>query len=292
MNKQTEKKNQTGQTAKSRDNVRSGYRVLLADDDSEMRRLLAWSLNRKGYQITECKDGNAMMKKLGLSVHSESDQPFDLIISDIRMPGSTGIQILESAHNIKKLPPMILITAFPDDETRKKARQLGAAAVVEKPFDVDALVDSVREILPFGLSGKSPSPNSAPQHGPSLSFPMEITFRHGKGVEAIRAFICDMATKLNPLAHDIRRVHVVVEDLSPEAHRKHRHHISIQIVINNEKPVVVSHNTDHTDNHENLCLGIHTTFGIARRQLKHALGKRRAKRVTRREPSPQEIIDK
>lgn len=291
MEKNAEVEHRVGQTAENRGNAGHGYRVLLADDDYEMRRLLAWSLNKQGYQVTECKDGNALMKKVGFSVPYEGVQPFDLIISDIRMPGATGLQVLESARDFEELPPMILITAFPDDETRKKARQLGAIAVVEKPFDVDALLDEVRRILPAGLAEKRASPDPALQHGTPLPFPVDITFRHGKGVEAIYAFIRDMAAKLKPFAEHIRQVHVVVEDLSPEAQRKHRHHISIRVVIDDDKLVVVSHNTDHADSHENLYLGIRIAFGMARRLLKHSLGKRRAKRFTRRGPSRQVIVD-
>jgi len=291
VGKHTEIEHRVGQTAENGDNAGHGYRVLLADDDYEMRRLLAWSLNKLGYQVTECKDGNSLMKKIGFSLPYEGVQHFDLIISDIRMPGSTGLQVLESASDFEELPPMILITAFPDDETRKKARRLGAVAVVEKPFEVEALVDEVRRILPPGLAGKRPPQDEALQHGPPLPFPVDITFRHGKGVEAIYAFIRDMATKLNPFADHIRQVHVVVEDLSPETQRKHRHHISIRVVFGDDKLVVVSHNTDHADRHENLYLGIRTAFGMARRLLKHSLGKRRTKRFTRRAQSRQEIAD-
>ena len=279
------------QIAESRGNPGHGYRVLLADDDYEMRRLLAWSLNRQGYQVTECKDGNALIKKIGFSVPCEAVRPFDLIISDIRMPGFTGLQALESTQNIEALPPMILITAFPDDETKKKARQMGAVTVMEKPFDVDALLGNVRQILIPGQKGKRLSPDPELQHGASLSFPVNITFRHCKGAAAISTFIGDMAAKLNSFADHIRQVHVVVEDLSPETHRKHCYQIGIQVVIRKDKPIVVSHYTGNADSHENLYAGIRIAFGMARRQLRHCVGKRRAKRFTRRGPSRSEIVD-
>ena len=278
-------------TPENRGHVGGIYRVLLAEDDYEMRRLLTWSLHKQGYQVTECKDGNALMKKLESSVPYEGIQTFDLIISDIRMPGSTGLQVLENGRAIEKFPPMLLITAFPDDETREKARQLGAVAVVEKPFDVTALLDEVRQILIPGLAGKRLSPNLALHQGAPLPFPVDITFRHGRGMEAICAFIRDMAAKLNPFAEHIRQVHVVVEDVSPEAHRKHQHRVSIQVAISGGKPIVVSHHIDHVDSHENLYLGIRIAFDIVRRQLKRSLGKPRAKRSTRRKPSRQEIVD-
>ncbi|MBW1788758.1 MAG: response regulator [Deltaproteobacteria bacterium] len=291
MGKHADIDHRIGQTAENRGNAWHGYRVLLADDDYEMRKLIAWSLNKQGYQVTECEDGNALMKKLGIAFPFESVQPFDLIISDIRMPGSTGLQALKNIRKFEDDTPMILITAFPDDETRKKAGQLGALAVFEKPFDVDTLVAEVRRILPPGLAGKWPSPNPALQHSAPLPFPVGITFRHSKGLEAINAFVRDMARGLNSFAEHIEQVHVVVEDLSPEAYRKHCYHIGVQVSIRGGKPIVVSHDTDQADSHENLYLGIRIAFGVTRRQLKHALGKRRAKRFTRRGPSRQEIVD-
>ena len=291
MGKHADIDHRVGQTTENKGNFRHGYRVLLADDDYEMRKLIAWSLNKQGYQVTECEDGNTLMKKLGIAFPFESVQTFDLIISDIRMPGSTGFQALKNIRKFEDATPMILITAFPDDETRKKAEQLGALAVFEKPFDVEALVAEVRRILPSGLAGKRQPSNPALQHSLPLPFPMDITFRHGKALEVSNAFIRDMAGGLNSFAEYIEHVHVVVEDLSPEAYRKHRYHIGVRVSIRGGKPIVVSHNTDQTDNHENLYLGIRIAFGVTRRQLKHVLGKRRGKRFSRREPSQQEIVD-
>jgi len=198
MGKHTETEYRVGQTAENRGNAGHGYRVLLADDDYEMRKLLAWSLNKWGYQVIECKDGNALMKKLGAAFPFESAQTFDLIISDIRMPGSTGLQALKNIRKFEDDTPMILITAFPDEETRKKAEQLGAIAVVEKPFDVDALMAEVRRILPSCLAGKRSSPNPALQNSPPLSFPVGITFRHGSAAGPVNAVIHDMAGRLTP----------------------------------------------------------------------------------------------
>ena len=162
---------------------------------------------------------------------------------------------------------------------------------MEKPFDVDALMAKVRRILPFWLAGKRSSPNPALQHSASLPFPIDITFRHGKGLEAINTFIRDMADGLTPFSEYIDKVHVVAEDLSPEAYRRHYYHIGVHVSIRGGKPIVVSHDTDQADSHESLYHGIRIAFGMARRQLKHVLGKRRAKRFTRRGPGRQEIVD-
>ncbi len=280
-----------GHLQDNKDNFRHGYRVLIAEDDYEMRKLIAWSLNKAGYHVIECEDGNQLMKKLGVVFPFESNEHIDLIVSDIRMPGSTGLQALRSIRKLKDATPMILITAFPDDRTHKTARRLGAIAVVDKPFDIDILVDNVRRILIPGLAGEEPPPDPALQHSTPLPFPVNTTFRHSKGVEAAHAFVHDMATKLIPFAHYIKKVYVIVEDLSPEVYRKHHYHINLQITIRGDKPVVVSHDTGHDDGYENLFLGIRIVFSVARRKVKNVLGKRRAKRLTQSKTSLREKVD-
>ena len=127
-------------------------RVLVAEDDVEMRRLLAQSLRKDGYDVTECSDGFRLLDKLGdrlvapeVLKHEPAD--YDLIISDIRMPGVTGLSVLEGTQMFEGFPPMILITAFGDEETHAQAEQFGAVAVFDKPFEFEDLLAKVHEVL-------------------------------------------------------------------------------------------------------------------------------------------------
>ena len=72
----------------------------------------------------------------------------DLIVSDIRMPYITGMQVLRELRERDDAPPMILITAFGSDALHAKAERLGAVAVFDKPFDVEDLVAKVESLLP------------------------------------------------------------------------------------------------------------------------------------------------
>jgi DNA-binding response OmpR family regulator len=123
-------------------------RVLLAEDDDDMRTLLAWSLRKYGYEVTECADGIHLLDHLSYLFSPEETQLFDLVISDIRMPGVTGLEVLEGMHKNKAFPPMVLITAFGDEKTHEQAHQWGAAAIFDKPFDIDDLLTKVQEIVP------------------------------------------------------------------------------------------------------------------------------------------------
>ena len=122
--------------------------ILLAEDKQEMRELLAMSLRKKGYEVTEFADGISMVERFFSLDSVQKDKVFDLVISDIRMPGLTGMEILEGMYNFQGFPPVILITAFGDEETHKQAYLLGAAAIFDKPFEIDELIAKVQEIAP------------------------------------------------------------------------------------------------------------------------------------------------
>jgi len=123
-------------------------RILLAEDDYDMRKLLTWSLRRSGYEVIECPDGVHLLDHVRTFFPPAEPEDLDLIISDIRMPGVTGLEVLEGTREYKEFPPIILITAFGDEETHDQARRLGAAAMFDKPFDIDELLAKVREIVP------------------------------------------------------------------------------------------------------------------------------------------------
>ena len=126
-------------------------RILLAEDADEMRAVLALRLRQQGYQVTECCDGAQLIAALSGYLGNESETPekqrFDLLISDIRMPGVFGLSVVEGGTEYRDFPPTILITAFGDEETHAKAQQFGVAAVIDKPFDMNVLLSKVRDIL-------------------------------------------------------------------------------------------------------------------------------------------------
>ena len=122
--------------------------VLVAEDDDEMRRLLAKVLCADGYATVECHNGVDLYKHLEPFVVRKAALDFDAIISDIRMPGLTGLEILEDLHDCRGFPPVILITAFGDAGVHARARKAGAAAVLDKPFGTEELLDKLHEIAP------------------------------------------------------------------------------------------------------------------------------------------------
>jgi len=122
-------------------------RILLAEDDTEMRRMLALQMKNAGFDVIECSDGQQLLERIWDFNPTDNRDQFDLIVSDIRMPGFTGLEVLEGITDTQWFTPMILITAFGDKRTHSEARRLGATAVFDKPFNVSDLLAKIREIL-------------------------------------------------------------------------------------------------------------------------------------------------
>jgi len=135
------------------DAARTKARILLAEDDPDMRSLVAGALRRAGYEVVECADGIDLLERIGVGSPCDEPLDFDLIISDNRMPGISGLSLLEGLSEWDELKPlrMILTTAFGDSALRRQARKLGALAFFDKPFELRDLVAAVREVLPTRL---------------------------------------------------------------------------------------------------------------------------------------------
>jgi DNA-binding response OmpR family regulator len=120
---------------------------LLAEDDDEMRILLTWSLRWEGYEVVECRNGTELQDALSGATDGEEALGVALVVSDIRMPGISGLDVLRGLRLSEKFPPVVLITAFGDEETHAEADRLGAVALFDKPFEIEDLVAKVHEIL-------------------------------------------------------------------------------------------------------------------------------------------------
>src|SRR5437879_6321518 len=100
-------------------------RVLLAEDDAAMRALLARALHRAGFEVVEARSGYEALEHLAHGLISEPPIRFDLIISDVRMPGYDGLNILASLRQMPTYTPVILITAFGSAAAHASAARLG-----------------------------------------------------------------------------------------------------------------------------------------------------------------------
>jgi CheY-like chemotaxis protein len=122
------------------------FRILLAEDDDEMRCVLADALRRDGYDVVELADGEGFLEMAArLGVGADRDL-VDLIVSDVRMPVCGGLEVLSALRNACCHVPVILMTAFGDEATRRHAARL-SAVLFDKPFDLDDLRTAARSLL-------------------------------------------------------------------------------------------------------------------------------------------------
>ena len=128
--------------------------ILLIEDDEEMLNMLSEALIQEGYRVTKCTKALdwllSCIHNSGGNMSSGTDNRFDVVISDIRMPkmgGLDALRIINDLNCAEVCPPTILITAFGDEETHSMARILGAAEVLDKPFDINDLIQNVRKLV-------------------------------------------------------------------------------------------------------------------------------------------------
>ena len=123
-------------------------RLLLAEDDGPFRFLLTSALRQEGYQIVAVANGVDLMDILGDSLSPDGTfAAFDLVLSDLRMPGWPGLEALATFGQNPRMPPFILFTAFGDEDTHKRAREIGAITLLDKPFDIDYLREIAAHVL-------------------------------------------------------------------------------------------------------------------------------------------------
>lgn len=118
--------------------------VLTVDDASTIRKLVAFTLGKAGYQVVEAADGNAALAGL-------QRQPVDLVITDVNMPGMDGIELV---RRIRALPsmravPVLVLTTESDPESKNRARAAGATGWIVKPFEPGQLLGVVSRVLPI-----------------------------------------------------------------------------------------------------------------------------------------------
>ncbi len=118
-------------------------KVLLVDDDESLRRVIEFQLQEAGYQVDTAEGGEQALKSL-------MDDDFDCLITDWRMPGMSGVELLRGAVAVHSELPVIVITAFSDVDTAVEALRNGAFDFITKPFNRQMILLTVERALKFG----------------------------------------------------------------------------------------------------------------------------------------------
>ncbi|HLG43746.1 MAG TPA: response regulator [Nitrospirales bacterium] len=115
-----------------------GFRILVVEDDPDMRDLIRDSLTGAGFMVDSSGDG-------GDGVKLASEHPYDVVVSDVRLPGLNGIDLARALVMKEEPPTIILITAYPDSQTVRNGYAAGAKHVLSKPISLRKLIQLVRD---------------------------------------------------------------------------------------------------------------------------------------------------
>ena len=119
--------------------------VLIADDDNSLRRVLEFQLREAGYEVLPVADGLAALEQF-------TAHPVDCVITDLRMPGLSGLELLRRTRAINRDVPVIVITAFGEVETAVEAMRAGAFDYITKPFNREHILLTIGKALAFGAT--------------------------------------------------------------------------------------------------------------------------------------------
>ena len=128
--------------------MNSNAEVWIAEDDRSLRWVMGKALSRNDMAVRSFEDGGQLLAALRLSTP-------EIIISDIRMPGIDGLELLKEIHLSHSDIPVIITTAHSDLDSAVAAYQGGAFEYLPKPFDLDELVDVTRRAKSFSQEQKS-----------------------------------------------------------------------------------------------------------------------------------------
>src|SRR6188472_3813917 len=115
-------------------------RILIADDHDSLRRGLAQAVAEAGHDVEEAPNGNAAIEKL-------HEGFFDVVVSDLKMGGSTGLEVLKTAKQLHPSCAVILMTAFGSVSTAVEAMKAGAFDYVQKPFEIEEMEVKIAKAL-------------------------------------------------------------------------------------------------------------------------------------------------
>lgn len=122
--------------------------VAVAEDDDDLRELLCEVLRRDGHRVVELEDGLDLLDYMSFAQRLSMPRGVPAaVVTDVRMPGASGLDVVAWARLTGLSCPVIVLTAFADDEIQARAQQIGDVHVLSKPVELDVVTQAVREAL-------------------------------------------------------------------------------------------------------------------------------------------------
>ena len=116
--------------------------ILVVDDSTTMRQMVAFTLTSAGHEVTEAPDGNKALV-------AAKQKKFDLVITDVNMPGMNGIDLVQSLRGLPecKFIPILVLTTEAGAELKQKGKSAGATGWIVKPFNPEVLLETLKKVL-------------------------------------------------------------------------------------------------------------------------------------------------
>jgi two-component system chemotaxis response regulator CheY len=116
--------------------------ILVVDDSTTMRQMVAFTLTSAGHEVVEAPDGNQALA-------TAKSKKFDLVITDVNMPGMNGIDLVQSLRALPecKFIPILVLTTEAGAELKQKGKNAGATGWIVKPFNPEVLLETLKKVL-------------------------------------------------------------------------------------------------------------------------------------------------
>jgi len=122
-------------------------RILVAEDDDAFRLLLLAHLREAGHHPVELEDGFELEDYLELTRTTSTVALPDLILTDLRMPGASGLEVVRRAREHGLRCPIVLLTAFPAPEVFEEADRIGQVTVLGKPIEFERITECISDLV-------------------------------------------------------------------------------------------------------------------------------------------------
>ena len=118
--------------------MKLGVKMLIVEDERDTCKLISDILEEEGFLLDRAHEGESAIKKI-------KRKKYDFMILDYKLPGISGLEVLEEANKIRPKLRVIMISAYGNEDIKAKAKELGAVNFLDKPYDVKKLVRVVKK---------------------------------------------------------------------------------------------------------------------------------------------------
>jgi DNA-binding NtrC family response regulator len=123
-------------------------RILLVEDDTDMRALVGTVLRDDGHEVVEADSGVAMLRHMESALWTDGRRErFDVVLADVQMPDLTALEVMEALRYRQIETPIVLMTAYGTPRSQSDSAALGAFALLEKPLDWGKLRAAIRDAM-------------------------------------------------------------------------------------------------------------------------------------------------